>query len=139
MHAGNNFLLEQSSRRHLSSEAIVQTPSIICWIYCYIVRRILENLTGIVIFSNFASLLLSIHVQIIFHMLGNFGRIFFQAVLVGFSLRKESWTNKNAFCNYYKFQDVLGVGRFSSWDEVFTWKILPRLCRDLTLNKWDPT
>ena len=45
------------------------------WIH-YVAGRILKNLTGIV-FSNFASLLLWTHVQILFNMFGNFRRIFF--------------------------------------------------------------
>ena len=79
---------------------------VIFCIYCYVVGRIFENLTGRVIF-NFAGLLLWIHVQILFNMFGFFGRIFFQTALLAASLKKECWINKNLFCNYSKCQEIL--------------------------------
>ena len=50
------------------------------------------------------------------------------------SLRKECYCKQIRTCfavtvNFEKY------GRFSSRDEVFIWKILPRLCRDPDLNK----
>ena len=73
-------------------KAANQIKLLVC-IYCYVVGKILGNLTGRVIFSNFVGLLLRIHVQIFFNVLGNFGRIFFQAALVG-CFFKERMSNK---------------------------------------------
>ena len=66
----------------------------------------LKNLTGRVIFSNFSGLLLWIHVQIFFNMFRNFVRIFFETTLVD-SFFKGRMLNKDVFCNYCTFQEVL--------------------------------
>ena len=71
---------------------ILQSVSLLLemsWIDCYIVRRILQNLTGIDIFINFPGLLLWVHVEIHFNIFTNFERIFFQAALVGCSLKER--------------------------------------------------
>ena len=42
-------------------------------------------------------------------MFGNFGRIFFQAALIGCFFKEKMLleTNKNVFCNYCQFQEIL--------------------------------
>ena len=64
------------------------------WLFCYAV--------GSIICSNFAGLLLWIHEQILFEMFGNFGRIFFQAALVGCSF-KERMSKELRNYNYKLF------------------------------------
>ena len=48
----------------------------------------LKNVTGRVIFSDFAGLLLWIHVQVLFNMFGNFERIFLRQLWFAASWRK---------------------------------------------------
>ena len=60
-------------------------------LHCFVEGQILENLTGRVIFSNFAGMLW-IYEQVFFNMFGKFGRIFFQAALVGRFFREKNVT-----------------------------------------------
>ena len=88
------------------------------YIYCYVVGKIVENLTGRVIFSKFAGSLLRIHVQILFNTFGNFGEIFFQVALVGCFFKKRMLKRKNVLCNYCAFQKILrGDPAYPGWDE----------------------
>ena len=87
--------LSLNVRKDLSKKTlafILQSVSLLLemsWIGCYIERRILQNLIGIDIFSNFPGLLLWVHEKIHFNIFTNFERMFFQAGLVGCSLKEK--------------------------------------------------
>ena len=82
------------------------------WIHCYVLDSILENLTGRVIFSNFAGLLLWIHVQILFNMLRNFGRNLFEAALVGWFFKERMLNKQERVLQLLYISRSIKAGRF---------------------------
>ena len=102
-----------------------------------LLAEFLKNLSRRVIFSNFAGSLLWNHAQILSNLFGNFGRIFFQAGMIGCFIKERMLNKQECASQLLYISENIKAGRFSSRDKVFMWKLLSRLCRDPALNKWD--
>ena len=97
----------------------------ITYIHCLVVTRIFEKPHWK---RSFLENLLICCCEFMHRSFANFGRIFFQAALVGLLFKKRS-SKKEA--RIIKYQDKSKAYGFSSRSKVFMWKMLSRLC-------WDP-
>ena len=112
----HKFLIRKVATRNFSCNLLLLSFRQCSEYIVLSLERYSQNLTG--------SYCLWIHVRMLFNMFVNFERIFLQAALVDWFLRM---LKKQACLLILYVKKLIKMGRFSSQDEVFIWKILSLL------------